>query len=187
MKKAFDRYTDPYEPESVAHHSPTPERSPGAFGGAAAEAAPPGQAAEVNLRLTNESDATICYVFIADPTDADWGDERLGKDSIAPGGSYTVTVSTGHYHVLFLDCDGKVLLHRRGIDLRSDAEVTLTELDIRNSECDANNDRGWTLDLGGSYAEALTVFQEVVACYRGVGIAPVKRLRSTTWGLCIAT
>ena len=113
------------------------------------------------MPLANDTDTTVCYVFIADPTDADWGDAWLGKDSIAPGSSYTVSVATGHYHVLFLDCDGKVLLHRRGIELRSDSEVILTKLDIKGAECDADNDRGWTLYLGGSYAEALAVVQEV--------------------------
>ncbi|NLE43366.1 MAG: hypothetical protein GX620_01490 [Chloroflexi bacterium] len=97
-----------------------------------------GQAA---LTIVNSTDVSVYYVFIS-PSDSDsWGDDWLGNDIIAPGGSYTFYVDEGYYDLRADDMDFNTMATRFGEDVSGDVEWTLfvgdASLTLQNNAQDA--------------------------------------------------
>lgn len=78
----------------------------------AAHAAPLAQEGEdATLHIINESEETICYVYISPVTSNDWGDDWLGdEETISSEKSRVFNLVAGNYDVLLNDCDENQLL-----------------------------------------------------------------------------
>jgi hypothetical protein len=75
-------------------------------------------------------DWTIWYVY-CDPTDAPWGDDRLGSELLNPGEEYTFYVNPGEYDIQVEDEDGDTYT-LWGVTVDESGyywEVTLSDLD----------------------------------------------------------
>jgi hypothetical protein len=87
-----------------------------------------GSGEETDLEIVNNTDSSICYVYIASSTDAtDWGDEVLGTDVIiAAGATDTVSGPAGVYDIILEDCDHNVIAWNYGADLTADTTLTVS-------------------------------------------------------------
>lgn len=66
------------------------------------------------LDVVNNTDLTVCYLYIS-PTDSDqWGSDWLGEYVLDPGYTYTVEVSTGTYDILVTDCNDNTIEEHYG-------------------------------------------------------------------------
>lgn len=78
------------------------------------------------LVVENQSDLTICYLYVSPTTSDTWGDDMLGASgTIAPGESFTVQVDPGTYDLRVDDCENNSLAERTGVDLTSGFTWTL--------------------------------------------------------------
>ncbi|MBN1435287.1 hypothetical protein JW921_11040 [Candidatus Fermentibacterales bacterium] len=100
---------------------------------------------EAFVEITNALGSwTIRYVYV-DPSDAPWGDDRLGEELLYPGDVITIHVDPGTYDIQVEDEDGDTYT-LWGVDLDAGGyywEVTLGDID-----------GGWTDEgEGGGYYE----------------------------------
>ncbi len=80
--------------------------------------------APVTLELINSSDLTICYLYVAPTLAGSWGGDRLGEDTLDPGGSVTFEVHSGRYDLLGRDCDQEDILSETDVDVTADTTLT---------------------------------------------------------------
>ena len=73
--------------------------------------------APVTLELVNESELTICYLYVAPTLAGSWGGDRLGEDTLVPGESLSIEVPSGHYDLLGRNCDGEDILAETDVDV----------------------------------------------------------------------
>lgn len=96
-----------------------------------------GEAIEVTI--VNDSNLTICYVFISPETSTEWGDDLLGRsDTLGRGEEWTGDLFTGVYDIMFLDCERETLVEQYGFDFEED--VTLTFPDDFDTDAPRGND-----------------------------------------------
>jgi hypothetical protein len=77
------------------------------------------------LTLTNNSGATVCYVYISPTTATEWGDDWLGTSTVASGSSYTFNVPAGSYDLKAEDCSHNVLDVQFGISISGSMTWTI--------------------------------------------------------------
>ena len=130
-----------------------------------AQAAQSQQNADATLRIVNESEQEICYVYLSLTTASTWGDDWLGNDTILPGESYSFSLVSGEYDVKLVDCRGNELLVRWYLALSNSHELSYSGAD----PCLASNQEGYRLYVQARYAEALQRFEWALACFREVG------------------
>lgn len=87
-----------------------------------------GSSTDTNLEIVNNTDVSICYVYIASSTDdTDWGNEVLGEGVvIASGATDVVSGPPGVYDIILEDCDHNVVAWNYGADLSSDITLTVS-------------------------------------------------------------
>jgi len=74
---------------------------------------------------------TIYYAYISPSSSDDWGDDVLGSETLAPGGTLTMMTDPGTYDIMLEDEDGDTY-SRYGVEITSAGyawEVTLADLD----------------------------------------------------------
>ncbi len=74
-----------------------------------------------NVTLRNDSDVTLCGLFVSPVTSTTWGDNLLAE--LPPGASASWRFGLGSYDLLLEDCDGVELLDQRGLELLEDVTV----------------------------------------------------------------
>ncbi len=80
-----------------------------------------------SFTLVNESNLTICQVYISPTTANSWGEDRLGGSGIIRSGdSFDFDFAPGSYDVLMLDCAGETLQDIRSLEF---AEQTVGRFD----------------------------------------------------------
>jgi hypothetical protein len=84
-----------------------------------------GELGKVPLRLVNDSDVELCYVFIADSSQqVDKRDDRLGLyESIAEGETRIFFLDPGTYDMLAVDCDGEDVAWQSEVSLVADEVI----------------------------------------------------------------
>jgi len=84
------------------------------------------------VEVVNDSDMTICYVFISPSEATEWGDDWLGSEEvIAPGESRVFEMEPDIYDLLLQDCDGNDIEVLWEQNLTGDQVWTVTgELDF---------------------------------------------------------
>lgn len=80
--------------------------------------------APVTLELVNASDVTICYLYVAPTLAGSWGSDRLGDDTLDPGGSVEFEVPSGRYDLLGRDCDHEDILSETDVDVTVSTTLT---------------------------------------------------------------
>lgn len=80
--------------------------------------------APVTLEVVNNSDLTICYLYVAPTLAGSWGSDRLGEDTLDPGESLTFDVPSGHYDLLGRDCDHADILTETDVDVTLSTTLT---------------------------------------------------------------
>ncbi|MEL6271213.1 MAG: serine protease, partial [Chloroflexota bacterium] len=100
--------------------------------GAVVEAPPVEQPpANGTFTLFNESNSTICYVYISPTTAADWGDDQLGAlETVNGGESREFRFAPGDYDMLLLDCDGETLQDSRSLNVSAGTIITYNGQDV---------------------------------------------------------
>lgn len=72
-------------------------------------------AGSATLVVRNESDYTVCYLYVSPTTSDEWGDDWLGEDEVLdPGQSRRFTLAAGEYDAIARDCDRQVIEEIRG-------------------------------------------------------------------------
>lgn len=88
----------------------------------------PGQGARGNpsFNLVNQGQQTVMEVYASLATDQNWGPDRLGADTVAPGAVYPVRLPEGDcmYDLRFVYQNGQAQ-ERRGVNLCEVTNVTL--------------------------------------------------------------
>lgn len=76
----------------------------------------------VPFRIVNDTDTDVCYMFIADVDQDDWGEDELGKWEIVDpaGGERIFFVEPGAYDLLAADCDSNTLEETYGVEIQAD-------------------------------------------------------------------
>ncbi len=79
--------------------------------------AQPAAAQAGTLDIVNQSNSTICYVYVSPTTSAEWGDDQLGAGNVvAPGTTFTITnVPEGTYDLRADDCDNNPIVEEFGV------------------------------------------------------------------------
>ncbi|MEW6569166.1 MAG: hypothetical protein AB1449_13575 [Chloroflexota bacterium] len=74
-----------------------------------------------NIRLVNNLDVAVCYVYISPSTERTWGDDWLGSQEVVrPGDSRDFDVPPGQdYDLRAEDCNGQELDEVYGISITS--------------------------------------------------------------------
>jgi hypothetical protein len=62
-----------------------------------------------SLTITNNSERTVCGMYIALQEATDWGEEQLGTEVVDPGESHAIEASDGTFSVRANDCDGNLI------------------------------------------------------------------------------
>lgn len=79
------------------------------------------------LRITNASNATVCFVNFSLTTETYWRSDRLGpSETIAPGATRSFEVEPGVYDIRLLNCDQQELAVQTGIAISGIYEFRLT-------------------------------------------------------------
>ncbi len=79
-----------------------------------------------SLTLYNNSNSTVCYVYISPSTSSSWGSDWLGTDVVPAGSSYTFYVTPGTYDYKATDCSGNTLASEFGVYLSGSHTWTIT-------------------------------------------------------------
>lgn len=134
---------------------------------------------DVSLHIINDSDQTICYVYISLITDPEMGDDWLGNDVILPAEDYFLNLSPGDYDVFLVDCDDNTLYEKERLALDRAYELQFVRLD----PCLALLEEGGKLYDDLRNAEALQRLQEARNCYREAhdSDGEAKALRRMGW------
>lgn len=75
------------------------------------------------LRLVNGGADSICFVYISLPTDADWGEDKLGEfELIEAGDMREFAVAPGTYDLRAEVCNGGAFEEARGFAINGTAE-----------------------------------------------------------------
>jgi hypothetical protein len=69
--------------------------------------------------LVNNSEQSVCYVYISPSTSTTWGDDWLGANTIPAGSSWEFQVQPGTYDFQAQDCSGNTLDEQYGIEVTS--------------------------------------------------------------------
>ena len=80
--------------------------------------------APVTLTLVNSSDLTICYLYVAPTLAGSWGSDRLGEDTLDPGGQVSFDIPSGHYDLLGRNCDHEDILSETDVDVTTSTTLT---------------------------------------------------------------
>ncbi len=126
-------YAQPAPGQAYAQPAPGQAYAQPAPGQAYAQPAPgqayaqPAPAAASSFVVVNRSPEPICVVKFSPSTDNDWGPDRLGSNEvIRPGQRRSWQVPAGRYDFLFLDCQGRPMMERRGIDFPPSDGIVVT-------------------------------------------------------------
>jgi hypothetical protein len=87
---------------------------------------------EVTYQIDNKTGLAVCDVLIRGKDETVWGADRLGGGTIAPGASFSLTLTAGFYDVLIRDCHTAVLYekHDRAIGYDPDYRYTLLNNEV---------------------------------------------------------
>jgi hypothetical protein len=79
--------------------------------------------------VNNTSAMVICYFYMALSSDAEWGPDWLGEQSVInPGETFTLTgVPIGTYDAQLQDCDANLLAEAYGFDFPANDTFTLSD------------------------------------------------------------
>ncbi|MDP9467363.1 MAG: hypothetical protein M3P32_01295, partial [Chloroflexota bacterium] len=78
----------------------------------------------VTLEVVNSSNLTICYLYVAPTLAGSWGSDRLGENTLEPGGSVSFDVPSGQYDVLGRNCDHEDILNETDFDVTISTTLT---------------------------------------------------------------
>lgn len=78
----------------------------------------------VTLTVVNSSELTICYLYVAPTLAGSWGSDRLGEDTLDPGGEVSFDIPSGHYDLLGRDCDHEDILSETEVDVTTSTTLT---------------------------------------------------------------
>lgn len=82
----------------------------------------------INMVVDNQSGVSICYLYITEADNPEWGDDQLGASDVVPSGStYNITdIPPGTYDLLAEDCDHNVISWNYQVTLNAGDTPTLT-------------------------------------------------------------
>jgi hypothetical protein len=113
--------------------------------------APPGT---FQLQVVNESNSTVCYVYISPSDSNSWGDDWLGTETISSGEEYVFEVEPGTYDLKADDCDNVELATEEGVEFNEDKVWTLSDTG------DGGDTGGETIEQWASSATASSSYTQ---------------------------
>jgi hypothetical protein len=85
-----------------------------------------GNRSVVDFTVVNESSFTLCFVKLSPSTASNWGQDELGPTEVIDSGfERPITIATGFYDLLLLDCDGEILLEDYELEVFEDLVYTV--------------------------------------------------------------
>lgn len=123
----------------------------------------PQEGDDATLRVINESEETICYVYIC-ATIAESTDSCLFTEIIEPGESHVFDLAPGYYNLGLVDCKGNVLLTEPEFTITTQHEVSFTGVD----PCGTFYQKGMPLYNQGKYSDAIEEFEKALTCYQQI-------------------
>jgi len=109
---------------------------------------PPAQTGMAELDVTNNSSATVCFLYVSPETKTEWEDvdQRLGStDTINPGQTRTFQVPAGVYDLLAQDCGSETIVEQYGVKILEGAPMVWTLTDTAGGGQDAPTGEGTSL------------------------------------------
>jgi S1-C subfamily serine protease len=92
--------------------------------GAQQGTAPQPQGEPTTLRLVNNSNTTVCFVFISPVTSSTWGEDWLGStETIPSGSSRDFEVSQGSWDLQAQDCNRNTLDEQYGVEIGPEGQT----------------------------------------------------------------
>lgn len=80
----------------------------------------------VQLELVNNSSSEVCAVAVSPTTAENWGGDKLGSGKTIPvGDSATITIATGLYDILAVDCDNNTIATADDVVVEGNTTYTL--------------------------------------------------------------
>ena len=80
----------------------------------------------VQLELVNNSTSEVCAVAVSPTTAENWGGDKLdAAETIPVGGSATITIATGLYDILVVDCDNTTITSADDVVVEDDTTYTI--------------------------------------------------------------
>ncbi len=87
-----------------------------------------GQTSGSAIVVANNSSDVVCRVFISPHDDPNWGEDRLGSNTLNPGASFGLPVQQGSWDVQLTACDRtQVLAESRDVVVGADPTVLTYE------------------------------------------------------------
>jgi S1-C subfamily serine protease len=84
----------------------------------------------VELELTNDTTIEVCAVAVSPSTAENWGGDKLGPGvTIPPGSSVTITIATGLYDILAVDCDNGTIATFDDVAVDADTSFSISLTD----------------------------------------------------------
>lgn len=124
------------------------------------------QTPTATLRLINDSEQTICAVFISSSAADGWGPDRLGgNDTVLPGETATFDLTPGNYDVLLLDCNQNAFLQEYDLPISGQYDPRFTGRPIEATLMDET----FVLYQQADFWDALEKFQQALLLYQQAG------------------
>jgi len=80
----------------------------------------------ISLDLVNDTDTTICWVYLSPSTSDSWGGDWLGSSVIEPGQVFTFTLNAGTWDMTAEDCTSATLDTQYGVNVNGPLTWTLS-------------------------------------------------------------
>lgn len=84
------------------------------------------QRGDAVLRVENDTDEAVCYVYVSTSGDTNWGNDLLGlEEKITPGKTRTFSLAADTYDILLLDCNQQRLREERAVPISDTYDLRL--------------------------------------------------------------
>jgi CHAT domain-containing protein/tetratricopeptide (TPR) repeat protein len=131
-----------------------------------AHAAPlPQEGDDATLRVINESEETICYVYIC-AISTQSADYCLIRETILPDEFRVFDLAPNYYNLGLGDCEGEILFTEPEVSITTQYELRFTGTTL----CDELYQNGMSLYSQGEYNDAVQEFKKSLDCYRDIEI-----------------
>lgn len=116
--------------------------------------------------INNESNETICSVYISPTTATSWGKDWINETAvIAPGEQQVFEVAANTYDILLGNCAGTPLREEHDVSITGDQVITLIQTDV----CHAFNQIGQQLYSQSYFAGSLQFYEDALRCFQDRG------------------
>ena len=127
------------------------------------QAEPIHQEVEATLHLTNNTEQSICNMYISPSTAPTWGADQLGTDIIEKGQPFLLTLPSGNYDIRLEDCQENVLFEKYNLTISGTYQLSVTV-----STCLLLKQKAEATYSQTNHSQILSILAEALHCYQTV-------------------